>query len=486
MNTGEGQQMRVLEILAQALETQRQLTEIHADLAMKPDPEGPREARAAALIEQRRELIQGMGLALLQAALEEGAVHLHWNAAPSAVPSVHQEPIAPQPAPNAVVTPLPQQDRGATPPHPPVEPRPPDPAALLRLAQRGLVPNWEDPTRSEPKAQLLHDAMDALGPPLVVDDEDTLEQEAQRVCREADRMERWLELDRNRQQLLLSYAAAKARYLQERARACGASMLMVAGLDPAFRLMNRFSKEYRPGFVWGLSRSHTPKRGQWMNDAEQYWHELLDLAGRSPKVETNPERALARLEATLEREPPEDQVREAALDVLASGVSASDPRLLRLLEPYVDALTGRPLKAVRRALRDDSTDNGGGEEGPILPVDWSCFSWTEGQVAVVIGGDRRAEAAERIQAAFRFSDVEWGSDVQGTKLDAIAERVRRRSVGMVIFLARLSSHGSQSVLLEACKEAEVPFIRVERGYGVTAVRLAIEQLYGQSSLSPTR
>lgn len=445
-------------LLEQARGIQQRIQALYGELATLPEPDGPREALLLELLEARRSAVYRLGMALLRSTIE----------CPSA--SRHADPEL-----------VPVDDAQGE-----LELEAAAPTELLRLAERGLGPRWEQDLReSGGPSRLLSAVMDALGPPDHVDDEEALDLDARRICRESDRLDRWLALDRHSQQILLSYAAAKARYLQETAREGNVDSAAIAGLDPAFRAMNRYSKDHRPGFVWGLSRSHTPKHGHWLEDATQYWQQLNHVAGKVPNVETNPERALGRLANTLEEEPPEEVVREATLDALTSGVSTTDPRLLRLLEPYADALTGPALKGLRRALRSvtgEDPDEDDGNDLPAISPDWECLPWTAGKVAVIVGGDRRAEAADRIQEAFGFSEVEWDSDVQGTRLVNIAERVIRHSVDMVIFLARLSSHGSQAVLLDACKQAGVPFVRVERGYGVTAVRLAIEQLYGQAEL----
>lgn len=482
----------IRELLQAALDAQDRLNATYGELAAHPDPGGPREDRVAALQATRRDALYRLGLATLQAHIAGARPTLVWDSAVDAAPAVARQvadaaptpqrveapaapmPVSPTPEPRTTVRAV--QTRTEPTPRGPAA----DPAALMALARSGLGPNWESQREDKDPGALLHAVMDALGPPLLVDDEETLERECRRITREADRLERWLQLDRSSQQLLLTYAAAKARYLQDGAREARAGTPSVAGLDPAFRTMNRYAKEYRPGFVWGLSRSQSPKHGGWHADAELHWQDLLELAGRTAKVETNPERALARLEAVLDATPDDDEVREAALDVIAAGVAATDPRLLRMLEPYLPALEGRSLKPVRRAIRqalyeeDDDT-----EDEHLLPSDWAPFEWTRGRSAVVVGGDRRVEAADRLQQTFLFDEVEWDSDVQGTKLTTIAERVRNGSVDMVIFLARLSSHSSQAVLLDACKDSGVPFVRVERGYGVSSVRLAIEQLHGQ-------
>lgn len=481
-------------LLAQARGIQRRITALYGELASAPGPDASREALLAELLEARRSTVYRLGLALLRASFaHDGAPRAvapipenrPGNGAdtPIVLERLDESRAVPEPTPAPVGAAAPEVVE------PPTAPAvAPDAQTLARLAENGLGPRWEQDLLDEATSgKLLSAVMDALGPPDRIDDDEALDEEARRICRESDRLDRWLSLDRHSQQLLLSYAAAKARYLQEIAREGHVDSAAIAGLDPAFRAMNRHSKEHRPGFVWGLSRSHAPKHGHWLEDATQYWQQLNHVAGKVPRVETNPERALARLARVLDTEPPEDVVREATLDALTSGVSTTDPRLLRLLEPYADALTGPALKSLRRALRDATDDGSPDDEGadpPAVDPDWECFDWTDAKVAVIVGGDRRPEAAERIQEAFRFARVEWDSDVQGTRLVNIAERVIRRSVDMVIFLARLSSHGSQAVLLDACKVAGVPFVRVERGYGVTAIRLAIEQLHGQAELTP--
>ena len=110
----------------------------------------------------------------------------------------------------------------------------------------------------------------------------------------------------------------------------------------------------------------------------------------------------------------------------------------------------------------------------MIEDDWPWLHVTEGKTAVIAGGDARPEATERVKQAFRFASVSWQADPADRRLEGLVRRIRGKKIGMLFFLARFSSHAAQTHLRDACKEAGVPFVRIEHGYGVQQLKLAIE------------
>ncbi len=350
---------------------------------------------------------------------------------------------------------------------------PPDPDSLKTLAENFGTREYTEHTDAIGAIRSFMDAIgDAEAPATPLEFLDGI----QRLARVSDRTDRWKRLPRRVQQLFLAYCTCKARVWQENLD-LGSSRHEVV-LEQVFRALTRYSARERPGFVHGLSRSHRPERETWADDAHYWWTELCLAANIDPEP-SNTEKQLDELTRTLTGKVSDPVVQAAVMHAIENGVPADDPRLLKLLQPRREALADEPrLRTVRRALRDTDDDDEGGddqtEEAPIIGPDWPWLHVTQGKTAVVVGGDTRTEAAERIRAAFQFDDVMWDSDSSERKVESLSQRIRNGSVGIVFFLARFSSHSAQSVLRDACKEGGVPFVRIEHGYGVAQLKRAIE------------
>ncbi|MEZ4316872.1 MAG: hypothetical protein R3F61_05200 [Myxococcota bacterium] len=349
---------------------------------------------------------------------------------------------------------------------------PPDPDSLKTLAESFGTHDYTEHTDAMGAVRAFMDAVgDAEPPSTPLEFLDGI----QRLARVSDRTDRWKRLPRRVQQLFLAYCTCKARVWQENLD-LGSSRHEVV-LEQVFRALTRYSARERPGFVHGLSRSHRPERETWADDAHYWWTELCLAANIDPEP-SNTEKQLDELTRTLTGRVSDPVIQAAVMHAIENGVPASDPRLLKLLSSRKDALENEPrLRTVRRALRENESDGeepDETEEAPIIGPDWPWLHVTKGKFAVVVGGDARSDAADRIQTAFQFQEVEWDSDPTDRKVESLAKRIKNGSVEMVFFLARFSSHSAQSVLRDACKDAGVPFVRIEHGYGVGQLKLAIE------------
>jgi hypothetical protein len=163
-------------------------------------------------------------------------------------------------------------------------------------------------------------------------------------------------------------------------------------------------------------------------------------------------------------------------------VPAKDPKLLKLLVPVAARVARAPglktlkanLKAASRAVAPGEGQPPEGSESAEVPASWPFFSLTEGLTAVILGGDPRSEVAERAREAFRFASCVW-EEKDGRRVEALARRIRAKSIDLVILLRGYLAHGESDVMIAACKETGVPFAIVESGYGITAVKLGIER-----------
>lgn len=258
----------------------------------------------------------------------------------------------------------------------------------------------------------LHEVMRQIGEPVRLTEE-CVQSEYALLVRMIEDLPGWVFFTGEIQRLLLSIATCRGRQLQEMNRALP--------LDPVFHRLSQFSQQEKPGFVHGLARHHLPKHGSWFKDAGHAWRELKQL-----------------VEPKKPHEPP---------------------------APHEPQTPHEP--------EAEETDPGSAEpEANALPQDWPWWPLTRGKFAVMIGGEPREHARQRLQEVFGFIDLEW---VPMDRAQNLANRVDKRTVEMVILVRSLLGHRIDDIVLPACRRTATPWISVERGYGANQIRLAIER-----------
>jgi len=345
--------------------------------------------------------------------------------------------------------------------------------ALAALAANGLGPQWTDAVTRD--AEPLRRILEGLHRPRRVQHDEDLTAELTRLHEAVDDLDRWRSLHRPVQRALLGLVGARARYVQHEAPAALRGPVR-RDLDNVFRALTAFSGKHEPGWVAGLGRDNPPEHGSWFADAVHWWDRL---AADAPEPEGDRQAAWARLERLLEEEPERKALWEHLVAAHEAGIAWSDPRLVDLVTPYGELLKGtrtfKTLRAqVRRAAETEAREQAEADRSHPLPPDWPFLRFTEGKVACVLGGDQRADAAQRLQDSFRFSEVTWErGDVR--RVQGLAKRIRSGSVDLLLILRRFVSHHLLDHVIPACRESDVPFAVVDTGYGVVQVRLAIER-----------
>ncbi len=273
------------------------------------------------------------------------------------------------------------------------------------------------------------------------------------------------------QQEVLSLLVARARALQERLAADDAHH---PKLERVFSRLTRWVGAHNTPFVHGLARHHVPQHGSWHEDARVWTRRLEERRGVEPT--TPPTVLLAAVRGALDGDTA--ALQRAVHGALKGGISSRDPRLVGLLQGRLSQLDAPCFKALRRVLRDREKQAAPPcPEAPALPADWSHFAHTRGRRAVLLGGDPRSEALERLKTSFGFASLTW-ERIDPRRLESIATSVAAGSLDLVIVLRRFISHDVDRVVLPACKRAGVAWVSVEHGYGVSQVRAAIERYLG--------
>ena len=309
-----------------------------------------------------------------------------------------------------------------------------------------------------------------------------VEGDLDRIQAAIDRRDTWKALSAPIAVRLIELIAARLRTLQ----LAGVSDRRV---DLAFSTVSAWSKREKPGFAHGLMRDHRPVTGSWDGDVDAAVDDLYDAL---PVVEATPKvgkrlGALETLVAELATCPAEvrdavrAQIRTEVSALLTEGISARHTRLVHIIAPVAEELTGPDMRALRRAGRAAAlkAESGATEEDEAdapIPEDWAWWPVTRGRRAVMVGGDPREPNRVRLERAFGLGELAWEqAEHSRNSLQKVRDRVKAGGVDLVVILSRFVGHDADQVILPACKDAGVPFVPVKSGYGVVGIRRAIER-----------
>lgn len=343
-------------------------------------------------------------------------------------------------------------------------------------------------------AHLLPDIRDQLGePPLKVRSYPQVVGELGKLkaATDDDRLRAWEELPAEVQVALGCMVTARYRHLQDETPA--ACRGVVQNDKDAVKILHRLSNHFsitRAGFVHGLARDHHPAHGaRWSEDAAYYHRELArlahDLYGEEVEEQSppqNPERALGQIRALIDKSPPVDQIRALVEGILSTpgGLGGDDPRLVRLMRPFRDHLSGAALSKLRQAIdaADAESEAEAEFQDDLLPEDWPWREVLNNSRIVMVGGDSRPDALARIEQTFAPRKFEWLT-VNGSEnlrqVQSLTGRMQQGSVDIVILLTSFLSHKVSDMITDAMVKAHgVSLVYVNRGYGITQLRQGIE------------
>lgn len=351
--------------------------------------------------------------------------------------------------------------------------------------------DYADPGRLRRIARMFPEIKESLGTPPGEDaGYPDLVAEASLLKRvtQVEKLDRWGGLPDRVQVCMASYVAARTRRLQS--GACANLAGEVLGEYDArgiFARLNKHLEKYQPGFVYGLARHHTPNGDSWMADAQDYGHQLDELAydyygeGAEPdEGKQNPERALRDIEEFIDSDPEAEEVRQFVGERLAdSGLSADDPRLVRLARPYRGHFEGNEFARLRRAFEEPEEATSGGESPmPRIPENWPWRQKLRDSSVLMVGADCRPEAEQRVETALDPENFNW-VNVQRKKglrqVESWAKKIEQDSVDIVILLTEFVSHSVSDMVVEAVKNSTgADLVFVNRGYGIEQIRRGIE------------
>lgn len=227
--------------------------------------------------------------------------------------------------------------------------------------------------------------------------------------------------------LALTCLVAQVRAAQQRVQQRGRAL---PALTAAFRALANARARHAAGiFIHGMARSHGPKGSDWEDDARRAERRLRELLG-------------------FRSDPPP----------ASTGVRPPRPR--------ARAATSR---GPARERRDDAPD-----------AAWPHWPLVRGRHAVMVGGAIDEASRAAIQRGFGLAELR---EMDPGKLRSVQSQVERIEAGSVdlVLVSKYCGHEASIPIRSACRRAGVPFYVLRRGYGVQAVRRAIERVRGDGS-----
>jgi hypothetical protein len=282
---------------------------------------------------------------------------------------------------------------------------------LARYRERSVAPQVSF-------AVLLHALLDRIGPPPEELGPDAREIEIERLESGASD-ETLRELRQLPNELQRSYLRLLTARLNAVRAVVGGEALARERVGRLLGAIRDYTREHRPGAVYGLSRDHEPKGGTWEADAHHMWHRLArdDDAPVSKK----------------------------------SIVVRSAPRSI---EPEADDADER--------------------ESPGPEPEWPLWGFVRDRTVLMVGGAPRESARARVEKAFAMRELVWSPDDPRKAQNAEA-RIASRGYDLVVVLLRFMSHATNEKLAHACAARGVAFVPVEHGYGVASIRRSMDR-----------
>ena len=220
--------------------------------------------------------------------------------------------------------------------------------------RKNMKPSWgHDGISDEPleSNEYAVELLKRIGPPR---DFTQLKEHLIELEEEVECCQRWSNFTQGVQHGVVTLITSRLRGIQELLSENAFDQDRIAKM---FRRLTRFSSDFRPGFVHGLSREKIPEHDNWRVDEVYAWRrleKLLKLPPQLPPISPTASEKLERLKELLKREDEIDdfsnELRRAVTECLNGGLSPESPHLTRLLTDQLSHLSGKRFKKLRSAV----------------------------------------------------------------------------------------------------------------------------------------
>ena len=171
---------------------------------------------------------------------------------------------------------------------------------------------------------------------------------------EVECCQQWSLFDRDVQNYLLTLITSRLRKIQD---AMDNNPFDQDRIAKMFRRLTRFSSDFRPGFIHGLSRDKIPELDSWEADENQAWdalHKHLEIANPLPPVSEEQQALLQEITHIIKNQSHISnfsvQLRDAVGACLNAGISPENPHLARIITKHLSFLSGKRFKKLRLAV----------------------------------------------------------------------------------------------------------------------------------------
>jgi hypothetical protein len=93
----------------------------------------------------------------------------------------------------------------------------------------------------------------------------------------------------------------------------------------------------------------------------------------------------------------------------------------------------------------------------------------------MFGGSPREDARENLARVLGIGTLEWPDSSKVRRVDALTSSISNGKVDAILLIRQFVSHMDVKKVIDVAKDSRTPFALVESGYGVAAVRTAIEE-----------
>jgi hypothetical protein len=259
-----------------------------------------------------------------------------------------------------------------------------------------------------------------------------------------------------------------------------------------FHQLKTLSKQYEPGYIEAFRHDFHTDWPSYVAEAQEQLVQATEASRRSKDWEqqrleqqardqerqqqarVTGQAAFEELKALMARTAlPDEGIDEflAQLKQVVNGLGASDPRLLELVMPFRELISGgNGLRALRRNL--DRIRQGEAKDDDTLQERYEdLISATQGMKVLMIGGSVREDVRRTLERLFEFHRLDWEpyEDAKPAMLDSLEQRIRNHGVDLVLILKSFIGHHVPERFRPLCEQQGIPCLMVERGYGPAQV-----------------
>jgi hypothetical protein len=178
-----------------------------------------------------------------------------------------------------------------------------------------------------------------------------------------------------------------------------------------------------------------------------------------------------------------DKITRTLDELAAIGLPYTDARITQALRPAADALAAladnhaglnAALAAVRSRQAADAADQDGeAASRAYSPAVARVAALVGPRRIVVIGGERRPQAVERLEAAFAPAVIEWVELTEHGPGQPMRAPIQRDDTALVVVIIRLTGHLHVDEAKACADAAGRPCVLLPAGYGVEQIAAAV-------------